>query len=163
MIWFGKSFRCYHGFLSYLYISCFNHRWHTVTITIDADAGEATCYIDGGFDGYQNGLPLSIGSAIWEQGAEVWLGVRPPIDVDAFGRSDSDGVESKMHIMDVFLWGKCLSEEEAASLHAAIGMADLDMIDLSDDNWQWTDSPPRVCFPSVDCWHIFSVRCLLKG
>ncbi|ESQ29931.1 hypothetical protein EUTSA_v10011175mg [Eutrema salsugineum] len=119
-------------------------RWHTVTITIDADAGEATCYLDGGFDGYQTGLPLSIGSAVWEQGAEVWLGVRPPIDVDAFGRSDSDGAESKMHIMDVFLWGKCLTEDEAASLHAAIGMADLDMIDLSDDNWQWTDSPPRV-------------------
>ncbi|KAL0853272.1 hypothetical protein Bca101_058424 [Brassica carinata] len=119
-------------------------RWHTVTITIDADAGEATCYLDGGFDGYQTGLPLSIGSAIWEQGAEVWLGVRPPIDFDAFGRSDSDGVESKMHIMDVFLWGKCLTEDEAASLHAAIGIADLDMIDLADDNWQWTDSPPRV-------------------
>ncbi|KAF3551194.1 hypothetical protein DY000_02010624, partial [Brassica cretica] len=119
-------------------------RWHTVTITIDADAGEATCYLDGGFDGYQTGLPLSIGSAIWEQGAQVWLGVRPTIDVDAFGRSDSDGVESKMHIMDVFLWGKCLTEDEAASLHAAIGIADLDMIDLADDNWQWTDSPPRV-------------------
>uniref|UniRef100_A0A0D3BN76 Calpain catalytic domain-containing protein n=1 Tax=Brassica oleracea var. oleracea TaxID=109376 RepID=A0A0D3BN76_BRAOL len=81
-------------------------RWHTVTITIDADAGEATCYLDGGFDGYQTGLPLSIGNAIWEQGAEVWL-------------------------------------DEAASLHAAIGVADLDMIDLADDNWQWTDSPPR--------------------
>ncbi|KAH0895228.1 LOW QUALITY PROTEIN: hypothetical protein HID58_057657, partial [Brassica napus] len=51
-------------------------RWHTVTITIDADAGEATCYLDGGFDGYQTGLPLSIGNAIWEQGAEVWLGGR---------------------------------------------------------------------------------------
>lgn len=119
-------------------------RWHTVTITVDADAGEATCYLDGGFDGYQTGLPLSISSAIWEQGAEVWLGVKPPIDVDAFGRSDSDGAESKMHIMDVFLWGKCLTEDEAASLHATIGMADLDLIDLNDDNWQWTASPPRV-------------------
>ena len=44
------------------------------------------------------------------------------------------------------LGGKCLTEDEAASLHAAIGVADLDMIDLADDNWQWTDSPPRVCF-----------------
>ncbi|XP_010552284.1 PREDICTED: calpain-type cysteine protease DEK1 [Tarenaya hassleriana] len=119
-------------------------RWHMVTMTIDADVGEAACYLDGGFDGYQTGLPLSVGSAIWEQGADVWLGVRPPIDVDAFGRSDSDGVESKMHMMDVFVWGKCLTEDEIASIHAAIGVTDLDMIDFSDDNWQWMDSPPRV-------------------
>ena len=77
-------------------------------MSIDADLGEATCYLDGGFDGYQNGLPLCVGSSIWEQGTEVWVGVRPPTDIDAFGRSDSEGVESKMHIMDAFLWGRCL-------------------------------------------------------
>lgn len=119
-------------------------RWHVVTMTIDADLGEATCYLDGGFDGYQTGLPLCVGNSIWEQGTEVWLGVRPPIDVDAFGRSDSEGAESKMHIMDVFLWGRCLSEDEIASLHAAIGSAEFDLIDFPEDNWQWADSPPRV-------------------
>ena len=49
------------------------------------------------------------------------------------------------------LGGKCLTEDEAASLHAAIGVADLDMIDLADDNWQWTASPPRVRFPLIEC------------
>ncbi|GLT26977.1 hypothetical protein SLA2020_020110 [Shorea laevis] len=119
-------------------------RWHIVTMTIDADIGEATCYLDGGFDGYQTGLPLCVGNCIWEQGTEVWIGVRPPIDMDAFGRSDSEGADSKMHIMDVFLWGRCLNEDEISSLHAAIGLADFNMIDFSEDNWQWADSPPRV-------------------
>lgn len=46
-------------------------------MTIDADLGEATCYLDGGFDGYQTGLPLNVGDNIWEQGTEIWVGVRP--------------------------------------------------------------------------------------
>ncbi|KAE8036931.1 hypothetical protein FH972_009562 [Carpinus fangiana] len=119
-------------------------RWHIVTMTIDADLGEATCFLDGGFDGYQSGLPLRVGNSIWEQGTDVWIGVRPPIDMDAFGRSDSEGVESKMHIMDVFLWGRCLSEDEIAALHAAIGSADFSAIDFPEDNWQWVDSPSRI-------------------
>ncbi|XP_065878809.1 calpain-type cysteine protease DEK1 [Euphorbia lathyris] len=119
-------------------------RWHIVTMTIDADLGEATCYLDGGFDGFQTGLPLSVGNNIWEQGTEVWVGFRPPTDVDAFGRSDSEGAESKMHIMDVFLWGKCLTEDEVVSLHNAIGTTELGMVDFPEDNWQWADSPPRV-------------------
>ncbi|KAJ0953180.1 putative calpain-3 protein [Helianthus annuus] len=119
-------------------------RWHTVTVTIDADLGEATCYLDGGFDGYQTGLPLRVGNGVWEQGAEVWVGVRPPTDVDAFGRSDSEGSESKMHVMDLFLWGRCLSEDEISALPAAMGSTEYNMFDLPEDNWQWTDSPPRV-------------------
>ncbi|KAM7523059.1 hypothetical protein LguiA_012961 [Lonicera macranthoides] len=119
-------------------------RWHIVTMTIDADLGEATCYLDGGFDGYQSGLPLRVGDGIWEQGTEVWVGVRPPTDVDAFGRSDSEGAESKMHIMDLFLWGRCLTEDEIAALPAAMGSAEFNMIDLPEDNWQWADSPSRV-------------------
>ncbi|EEF38998.1 calpain, putative [Ricinus communis] len=119
-------------------------RWHIVTMTIDADLGEATCYLDGGFDGFQTGLPLSVGNSIWELGTEVWVGFRPPTDVDAFGRSDSEGAESKMHIMDVFLWGRCLTEDEIASLHTAIGSTELGMVDFPEDNWQWADSPPRV-------------------
>uniref|UniRef100_A0A803QA81 Protein DEFECTIVE KERNEL 1 n=1 Tax=Cannabis sativa TaxID=3483 RepID=A0A803QA81_CANSA len=119
-------------------------RWHMVTMTVDAESGEATCYLDGGFDGYQNALPLQIGDSIWEQGTEVWLGVRPPIDMDAFGRSDSEGAESKMHIMDVFLWGRCLTEDEVAALHGAIGSAEYSMADYQEDNWQWADSPARV-------------------
>ncbi|MFS8005870.1 putative calpain-3 protein [Helianthus anomalus] len=119
-------------------------RWHMVTVTIDADLGEATCYLDGGFDGYQTGLPLRVRNGIWEQGTEVWVGVRPPTDVDAFGRSDSEGSESKMHIMDLFLWGRSLSEDEISALSAAMGSTEYSMFDLPEDNWQWTDSPPRV-------------------
>ncbi|KAK7819504.1 calpain-type cysteine protease dek1 [Quercus suber] len=119
-------------------------RWHIVTMTIDAELGEATCFLDGGFDGYQSGLPLHVGNSIWEQGTEVWVGVRPPIDIDAFGRSDSEGVESKMHIMDVFIWGRCLTEDEIAALHAAVGSAEYNAIDFPEDNWQWADSPSRI-------------------
>ncbi|KAL7174700.1 hypothetical protein ACSBR2_033859 [Camellia fascicularis] len=119
-------------------------RWHMVTMTLDADLGEATCYLDGGFDGYQAGLPLRVGNSIWEQGTEVWVGVRPPTDVDAFGRSDSEGAESKMHLMDVFLWGRCLTEDEIVVFHTAMGSAEYNMIDLQEDNWQWADSPSRV-------------------
>lgn len=119
-------------------------RWHIVTMTIDADLGEATCYLDGGFDGYQTGLPLRVGNGIWEQGTEVWIGVRPPIDIDAFGRSDSEGAESKMHIMDVFMWGRCLTEDEIAAFYGAMGSAEYSMIDFPEDNWQWADSPSRV-------------------
>ncbi|KAL2940680.1 Calpain-type cysteine protease DEK1 [Bienertia sinuspersici] len=117
-------------------------RWHMITMTIDADLGEATCFVDGGFDGCLNGLPPSVLNGI-QEGAEVWIGVRPPTDIDAFGRSDSEGAESKMHVMDVFLWGRCLSEEEICSLHANVGVPDYNMVDHLDDNWQWADSPLR--------------------
>ena len=123
----------------------FSCRWHMVTMTIDVDLGEATCYLDGGFDGYQTGLPLQVGNSIWEQGTEVWIGIRPPIDMDAFGRSDSEGAESKMHLMDVFLWGRCLTEDEIAALHTATASAEFSMSDFPEDNWQWADSPVRVC------------------
>lgn len=113
-------------------------------MTIDADLGEATCYLDGGFDGYQTGLPLNVGDNIWEQGTEIWVGVRPPTDIDIFGRSDSEGAESKMHIMDVFLWGRSLTEDEIAALHSAISSTDFNMIDFTEDNWEWADSPSRV-------------------
>ncbi|KAG0455406.1 hypothetical protein HPP92_024359 [Vanilla planifolia] len=93
--------------------------WHVVTVTIDTVIGEATSYLNGGFDGYQCGLPLRGSSLILEQGTEIWVGARPPTDLDAFGRSDSEGAESKMQIMDAFLWGRCLSEDEITALHAA--------------------------------------------
>ncbi|KAI3924358.1 hypothetical protein MKW98_032559 [Papaver atlanticum] len=119
-------------------------RWHIVTMTIDAELGEATCYLDGGFDGYQNGLPLRMGDAIWEQGTEVWIGTRPPIDFDSFGRSDSEGADPKMHIMDVFLWGRCLTEDEVAAVHSATSSGEYNVSDLPEDGWQWCDSPSRV-------------------
>ncbi|GER41238.1 calpain [Striga asiatica] len=119
-------------------------RWHVITMTIDADLGEATCFVDGVYDGYQTGLPLNVGHGIWEQGTDVWIGVRPPMDLDAFGRSDSEGNEPKMHVMDVFFWGRCLTEDEIATLPSAVGPGDYDLIDYTDDNWQWEDSPPRV-------------------
>ncbi|XP_043692215.1 calpain-type cysteine protease DEK1-like [Telopea speciosissima] len=119
-------------------------RWHIVTVTIDADVGEATCYLDGGFDGFQSGLPLHMGTGIWDQGTEVWIGVRPPTDLDAFGRSDSEGADSKMHIMDAFLWGRSLTEDEVVTFHSATSSFDYNMIDLPEDGWQWADSPSRV-------------------
>lgn len=85
-----------------------------------------------------------MGNGILEQGTEIWVGVRPPTDVDAFGRSDSEGSESKMHMMDLFLWGRCLLEDEISALSAAMGSTEYSMLDLPEDNWQWTDSPPRV-------------------
>lgn len=115
-----------------------------MTMTIDSESGEATCYLDGGFDGYQSGLPLAVGGCIWEQGTEVWVGVRPPTDIDAFGRSDSEGVESKMHIMDAFLWGRCLTEDEISGLYTTMASADFSTLDFPEDNWQWADSPSRV-------------------
>ncbi|KAK6925768.1 Peptidase C2, calpain, catalytic domain, partial [Dillenia turbinata] len=118
-------------------------RWHIITMTIDADLGEATCFLDGSFDGYQSGLPFRTDNGIWEQGTEVWVGTRPPIDMDAFGRSDSEGAEPKMHVMDIFLWGRCLTEDEIASLCAALPLAEYCMI-VPEDNWQWADSPSRV-------------------
>ncbi|PHT26443.1 Calpain-type cysteine protease DEK1 [Capsicum baccatum] len=121
-----------------------DERWHIITLTIDAELGEATCYLDGNFDGCQTGLPLRVASCIWELGTDVWVSIRPPIDVDSFGRSDSEGAESKVHIMDIFLWGRCVTEDEIASLTAAMGSAEYNMIDLPDDNWQWADSPTRV-------------------
>lgn len=120
-------------------------------MSIDADLGEATCYLDGGFDGYQNGLPLCVGSSIWEQGTEVWVGVRPPTDIDIFGRSDSEGVESKMHIMDAFLWGRCLTDDEVSSLYNSMASADFSALDSPEDNWQWADSPTRVCCFFLPC------------
>ena len=49
-----------------------------------------------------------------------------------------------MHIMDLFLWGRCLLEDEISALPAAMGTTEYNMFDLPEDNWQWTDSPPRV-------------------
>ncbi|XP_020089245.1 calpain-type cysteine protease ADL1 [Ananas comosus] len=118
-------------------------RWHTVTITLDADLGEATSFVDGGFDGYQGALPLQR-SGIWEPGTDIWVGARPPTDLDAFGRSDSEGADSKMQIMDAFLWGRCLSEDEIAAFHASTSAGDYGLIDLGEDGWNGIDSPLRV-------------------
>ncbi|KAK1386817.1 hypothetical protein POM88_014995 [Heracleum sosnowskyi] len=89
-------------------------------------------------------LPLRYDNGIWEQGTEVWVGVKPPIDVDVFGRSDSDEAESKMHVMDLFLWERWLTEDEIAALPSSIGSVDYNMIDLPQDIWKWADSPSRV-------------------
>lgn len=122
-------------------------------MTIDADIGEATCYLDGGFDGDQTGLSLAVGNSVLVEGTGLWIGSKPPIDLDAFGRSDSEGAEPKMHIMDVFLWGRCLMEDEVASLHTAVGGSiELDAVDFTDETWQWADSPSRVsALISIEC------------
>lgn len=116
-------------------------RWHIVTVTIDAEAGEAATYLDGGFDNYQSGLPLSVDGGLLQDGAEIWVGIRPPLDLDAFGRSDSEGSESKMHIMDVFLWGRCLTEDEINAVYTATSADEYNMVDLPEDDWQWGESP----------------------
>lgn len=86
-----------------------------------------------------------MGNGIWQPGTGVWIGIRPPTDLDAFGRSDSEGADSKMHIMDAFLWGRCLTEDEIAAVHAATSSSDYNLIDLPEDGWHWGDSPSRVC------------------
>ncbi|KAH9329441.1 hypothetical protein KI387_001549 [Taxus chinensis] len=116
-------------------------RWHTVTVTIDAETGEATTYLDGGFDSYQNRLPLWADDGILQEGAEVWVGMKPPLDLDAFGRSDSEGAESKMHIMDVFLWGRCLTEDEITTVYTATNADEYNMVDPPDDYWRCGESP----------------------
>ncbi|KAK1309862.1 hypothetical protein QJS10_CPA08g01351 [Acorus calamus] len=126
------------------YASIADGRWHIVTVTIDADAGEAISYLDGAFDGVQSGLPLRVCNGIWEEGTDVWIGCRPPTDLDAFGRSDSEGADSKMHIMDAFLWGRCMSEDEIASFHATLSPPEYSVFDPPDDGWHWADSPSRV-------------------
>uniref|UniRef100_M8C6S9 Protein DEFECTIVE KERNEL 1 n=1 Tax=Aegilops tauschii TaxID=37682 RepID=M8C6S9_AEGTA len=111
-------------------------RWHIVTVTIDADLGEATSFIDGVYDGYQNGLPLPRNNGVWEPGADIWVGARPPTDLDAFGRSDSEGTDSKMQIMDAFLWGRCLTEDEIAALYTTMSPAEYGFFDLAaEDAW----------------------------
>ena len=124
------------------------YRWHLVTVTIDADLGEATSFIDGNYDGYQNGLPLPTINGIWEPGADIWVGARPPIDLDAFGRSDSEGSDSKMQIMDAFLWGRCLSEDEVAALHTAMSPAEHGFFDLAPgDAWHGSYSARVLILP----------------
>lgn len=116
-----------------------------MTVTIDAVAGEVTSYLDGGFDGYQTSLPLPGSGGIWEQGTDVWVGAKPPTDLDAFGRSDSEGADSKMQIMDALLWGRCLTEDEIFALHSAMSPANYDFIDVPEGYWHAGDSPSRVC------------------
>ncbi|KAJ7531630.1 hypothetical protein O6H91_14G051800 [Diphasiastrum complanatum] len=119
-------------------------RWHTVALVIDAEAGEATAFLDGGYDGFQSGLQLPADEGIWEDGSEVWVGIRPPLDLDAFGRSDSEGAESRMHVMDVFLWGRCLTEEEIMAVHNCTNVDEYNLGDVPDDDWRSGDSPIRL-------------------
>ncbi|KAG6548076.1 hypothetical protein Mapa_010510 [Marchantia paleacea] len=118
-------------------------RWHTVTVTLDADVGEAAAYLDGHFDGdvlldSLNGLQLPAEKGIWQEGTEVWVGIRPPMDLDAFGRSDSEGNDSRMHVMDVFLWGRLLTEDEIAAVHQSCSTSAEEYNDhnLPDDDWR---------------------------
>nr|CAB3501081.1 unnamed protein product [Digitaria exilis] len=131
-------------------------RWHLVTVTIDADLGEATSFIDGNYDGYQNGLPLPTNNGIWEPGTDIWVGARPPIDLDAFGRSDSEGSDSKMQIMDAFLWGRCLSEDEVAALHSAMSPAEHGFFDPAvGDAWHGSYSARVDDWESEDAYDLY--------
>uniref|UniRef100_A0A0E0NJY1 Protein DEFECTIVE KERNEL 1 n=1 Tax=Oryza rufipogon TaxID=4529 RepID=A0A0E0NJY1_ORYRU len=116
-------------------------RWHLVTVTIDADLGEATSFIDGVYDGYQNALPLPRNNGIWEPGTDIWVGARPPTDLDAFGRSDSEGSDSKMQIMDAFLWGRCLTEDEVDDWESE--EANFELYDQEDVEWDGQYSSGR--------------------
>ncbi|BFI07497.1 calpain-type cysteine protease DEK1 [Marchantia polymorpha subsp. ruderalis] len=118
-------------------------RWHTVTVTLDAEIGEAAAYLDGEYDGFAkfeslNGLQQPAEGGIWEDGTEVWVGIRPPMDLDAFGRSDSEGADSRMHVMDVFLWGRLLNEEEIVLVHDCTSMSqeEYNDHDLPEDGWR---------------------------
>ncbi|KAG5572262.1 hypothetical protein H5410_062028 [Solanum commersonii] len=125
----GKEFQALHVVFVLLSYLVEHFRWHIITLTIDADLGEATCYLDVYFDCYQTGLPLRVASCIRELGTDVWVGIRPPIDVDYFGRSDSEGAESKVHIMDVFLWGRYLTEDEIVALPVGVDLYNVDDVD----------------------------------
>ncbi|MCO5606609.1 hypothetical protein L7F22_060797 [Adiantum nelumboides] len=92
-------------------------RWHTVTVTIDVELGEALTYLDGRLDELQSGLSIPTEGGVWQDGTEVWVGAKPPMDLDAFGRSDSEGGEPRMQIMDAFIWGRCLSGDEIKTVH----------------------------------------------
>lgn len=128
---------------------------------MDAEIGEATCYLDGGFDGYQNGLTFPTGAGIWENGTDVWIGTRAPMDLDAFGRSDSESIETKMQIMDAFLWGKCLTEDEINTFYSATSPVEYYMTELPECSLQVTDSPPRVCRYNICTLRCFSSFSLL--
>lgn len=131
-------------------------RWHLVTVTLDADLGEATSFIDGVYDGYQNGLPLPTDNGIWEPGTDIWVGARPPTDLDAFGRSDSEGSDSKMQIMDAFLWGRCLSEDEVTVLHTAMSPAEYGFFDLAPgDAWHGSYSARVDDWESEDAYEVY--------
>jgi hypothetical protein len=133
---------------SVLNINIFAHcRWHTVAVTVDADSGEASAFVDGVFDGdLRFDLPLPAEGGILQEGMEVWVGIRPPMDLDAFGRSDSEGAESRMHAMDVFMWGRCLSEEEIQLVHNSTIPEDYNDTGTFDDDWQGSpmETPMRV-------------------
>lgn len=117
-----------------------------MTVTIDTELGEATSYIDGNYDGYQTGLPLPQNSSIFEAGTHIWVGVRPPTDLDAFGRSDSEGAGCKMHIMDAFLWGRCLTDDEVAAFHATMGPSEDELYELPEDSCWHGGESSRVTF-----------------
>lgn len=55
--------------------------------------------------------------------------------MDVFGRLDSEGVELKMYVMDVFLWGRCLNEDEVVFFYVNLGLVDCNMVDYLEDNW----------------------------
>lgn len=113
-------------------------RWHTLTVTLDAELGEVACYLDGIFDGVQSGLELPADDGIWEYGTEVWVGIRPPMDLDAFGRSDSEGADSRMHVMDMFLWGRLLTEDEIMTVYNSTSPSPDDFNDhyIPDEGWR---------------------------
>ncbi|KAL3697653.1 hypothetical protein R1sor_011729 [Riccia sorocarpa] len=120
-------------------------RWHTITVTVDADVGEAAAFLDGHFDGDAildslNGMQLPAENGIWEEGTEVWVGIRPPMDLDAFGRSDSEGNDSRMHVMDVFLWGRLLTEDEILSVYQTCSSGE-EYNDHNLPNDDWRGSP----------------------
>ncbi len=122
-------------------------RWHTVAVTVDADTGEAAAFLDGVFDGdLRLELPLPAEGGIWQEGMELWVGIRPPMDLDAFGRSDSEGAESRMHAMDIFMWSRCLSEEEIMMVHNKCSAEDYHDVDVPDYDCEGSpmETPMRV-------------------
>lgn len=125
-------------------------------MTIDTNIGEITSYLDGEFDCFLSGLPPQASNVVWELGTNIWIGARPPIDLDAFGRSDSEEIDSKMQMMDAFLWGRCLTDDEVSAFYTSMCPSEYDMIYYPDYAWQFGESPPRVCLATL-C-SIFSFR-----
>jgi hypothetical protein len=124
-------------------------RWHTVTVTIDAEVGESLTYLDGRLDELQTCLSIPTDQGIWQEGTEVWVGAKPPMDLDAFGRSDSEGGDPRMLIMDVFVWGRCLSGDEIKIVHNSSMVDEHLAEEIFEDDWLCDESPSRVYFLSI--------------
>lgn len=66
---------------------------------------------------------------------EVWVGIRLLMDFDVFGCFDSEGVEFRMYVMDIFMWGCCLFEDEILMVYNCMNLEEYNDMDIMDEYW----------------------------